>query len=214
MANQPGIVLYRLEYASIRGKLSYEQKGRLIDALMDFSETGEEYQGDDPFVSMAFSFFSAAIRRSAEKYERRRKANQENIEKRWHKDEDDPDPDDTNDTNGTDGIPTIPMETTKPTETKPTEPKRKPKRTQTVFVPPTVEEVAEYCRERGNRIDPETFVSYYTRQGWVLSNGRPMRDWKSAVVTWEKNGKEARSGELRGGRAGDHVPGQRDLYTL
>ena len=209
MANQPGIVIFRQEYASVRGKLSREQKGELLDALMDFSETGEEYQGGDPYVSMAFSFFSAAIRRSAEKYERRRKANQENIEKRWHTDDNDPD---TNDTNGTDGIPTIPMETTKQNESKPIEANRKPNRNKTVFVPPTIAEVAAYCRERGNRIDPETFVSYYARQGWVLSNGRTMKDWRSAVITWEKNGKEAGRGGLRGGRPEDRVRGQRDQY--
>lgn len=208
MANQPGIVIYRQEYASVRGKLSREQKGELLDALMDFSETGEEYQGGDPYVSMSFSFFSAAIRRSEEKYERRRKANQENIEKRWHTD-DDPG---TNDTNGTDGIPTIPMETTKPNESKPIEANRKPNRNKTVFVPPTIEEVAAYCRERGNGIDPEAFVSYYARQGWELGNGRKMRDWRSAVITWEKHGKEARSGGLQRNRPENRIRGQRDLY--
>ncbi len=208
MGSQPGIVLYRLEYESVRDKLSFEQKGILLDALMDFSETGEEYRGDDPFVSMAFSFFSAAIRRSAEKYERRRQANQENIAKRWHKNDDDSD---TNDPNGTNGIPTIPIETTKPNKEKPTETKRK--RKETSFSPPTTEEVAAYCRERGNGIDPEAFVSYYQRQGWVLNNGRPMRDWKSAVITWEKHGR-GRSGDIHGAFDGDRVRGQRDLYVL
>lgn len=209
MANQPGIVIYRQEYASVRGKLSREQKGELLDALMDFSETGEEYQGGDPYVSMAFSFFSAAIRRSAEKYERRRKANQENIEKRWHTDDDDPN---TNDTNGTDGIPTIPMETTKPNESKPIEANRKPNRNKTVFVPPTIEEVAAYCRERGNGIDAEAFVSHYAAQGWVLGSGQKMKDWKMAVIKWEIRRKEGWKNGVCGTGKGDRVEGQRDLY--
>lgn len=211
MANQPGIVLYRLEYASIRGKLSLEQKGELLDALMDFSETGEEYQGGDPYVSMAFSFFSAAIQRSAEEYERKCQKNRENVGKRWHKD-------DGQDTDEYDRIPDdtdeYDREQTKRIQTEQIESKRKTKRTRTVFVPPSIDEVAAYCRERGNGIDADRFVTYYQARGWEMSNGRRMKDWKAAVRTWESNGKEARSGELRGGRAGDHVPGQRDLYTL
>lgn len=55
------------------------------------------------------------------------------------------------------------------------------------FTPPSVEEVAEYCRTRNNGIDAEEFVAYYSQQGWKLSNGNPMKDWKSAITTWEKN---------------------------
>lgn len=54
------------------------------------------------------------------------------------------------------------------------------------FAPPTIEQVAEYCKSRNNGIDPEYFVAYYAKQNWVLSNGRKMKDWKSAVITWEK----------------------------
>jgi hypothetical protein len=56
----------------------------------------------------------------------------------------------------------------------------------TKFVKPTVEDVAEYCRERKNNIDAESFVAFYSTNGWKLSNGNKMADWKSAVVTWEK----------------------------
>ncbi len=59
-----------------------------------------------------------------------------------------------------------------------------------VFTPPSVEEVAAYCRQRKNNVDAELFVAYYAKQGWTLGNGRPMRDWKSAVITWEKRDKE------------------------
>ena len=58
------------------------------------------------------------------------------------------------------------------------------------FAPPTVEEVRAYCTERKNHVDPEAFVDYYERQGWVLSNGQKMKDWKSGVRTWEKRDAE------------------------
>lgn len=60
--------------------------------------------------------------------------------------------------------------------------------------PPTLDEVRAYCAERGNNVDPEKFVAYYELNGWVLSRGQPMRDWKAAVRYWEtREKKEARA---------------------
>ncbi len=56
------------------------------------------------------------------------------------------------------------------------------------FVPPTAEEVAAYCEERKNGIDPEEFWSFYDSKGWKVGRS-PMKSWKSAVVTWEKRRK-------------------------
>ena len=50
---------------------------------------------------------------------------------------------------------------------------------------PTVEEVAAYCRERGNRVDAERFVDFYASKGWKVGN-QPMKDWKACVRTWER----------------------------
>ena len=61
------------------------------------------------------------------------------------------------------------------------------KRTATAFVPPSVEEVRQYCDERKNGIDPEAFVAYYESAGWVMKNGRKVKNWKACVVTWEKS---------------------------
>lgn len=61
------------------------------------------------------------------------------------------------------------------------------KRAASRFTPPTVDEVATYCRERGNSVDPQRFVDYYTANGWRVGKN-PMKDWKAAVRTWEKNG--------------------------
>lgn len=53
------------------------------------------------------------------------------------------------------------------------------------FVKPTVEEVDAYCKERKNDIDAEAFVSFYESKGWLVGKV-PMKNWKSAVITWEK----------------------------
>ncbi len=53
------------------------------------------------------------------------------------------------------------------------------------FSPPTVAEVESYCQERKNSIDANKFVDYYTSNGWMVGRNK-MKDWKSAVRTWEK----------------------------
>ena len=58
------------------------------------------------------------------------------------------------------------------------------------FVPPSVEEVRAYCIERKNGIDPHYFVDYYTARGWKYNGGQAMKDWQSAVRTWERREKQ------------------------
>ena len=45
--------------------------------------------------------------------------------------------------------------------------------------------MTDYCRERGNGVDPERFVDFYAAKGWKVGN-QPMKDWRAAVRTWEK----------------------------
>ncbi len=57
------------------------------------------------------------------------------------------------------------------------------------FSPPTIEEVTVYCRERGNRVDPQRFVDFYASKGWKVGH-QPMTDWKAAVRTWERDDRD------------------------
>ncbi len=65
-------------------------------------------------------------------------------------------------------------------------PKKTPKRAS--FTPPTLDEVKAECRKRGNSVDPEAFWAHYDSNGWRQGNGLPLKNWRSAIVTWEKNG--------------------------
>jgi hypothetical protein len=60
----------------------------------------------------------------------------------------------------------------------------KPKRNK--FVIPTVEDVQAFCDERGNNIDAQHFVDYYSARGWMLGKNH-IKDWKACVRTWERN---------------------------
>lgn len=57
----------------------------------------------------------------------------------------------------------------------------------TRFTPPTLEEVTEYCRERGNNINPKTFYDYFTTGNWTDSKGQKVKNWKQKIITWEKH---------------------------
>ena len=54
------------------------------------------------------------------------------------------------------------------------------------FKAPSVEEVQAYCTERGNNIDAQHFVDYYSARGWMLGKSH-IKDWKACVRTWERN---------------------------
>jgi len=66
----------------------------------------------------------------------------------------------------------------------------KPRKRLSKFEPPTIEEVQDYCYSNGYNIDTQGFIDYYSRQGWLLANGRKMVDWKAAVRTWVKKDRE------------------------
>ena len=54
------------------------------------------------------------------------------------------------------------------------------------FAPPSVDDVRAYCLERGNNIDPDKFVDYYTGNGWMIGRNK-MKDWRATVRSWERN---------------------------
>lgn len=53
------------------------------------------------------------------------------------------------------------------------------------FVKPTIEEIKAYCNEKGINIDVERFYYYHDARGWMMGKYK-MKNWKSAVRTWER----------------------------
>lgn len=54
-----------------------------------------------------------------------------------------------------------------------------------IFIPPTLEEVTSYCKERNNSVDPQKWYDFYSAKGWMIGKNK-MKDWKAAVRTWER----------------------------
>ena len=55
----------------------------------------------------------------------------------------------------------------------------------TVMVRPTLEQVSAYCAERGNNVDPQTWLDHYISNGWKVGRNA-MQDWKASIRTWER----------------------------
>ena len=53
------------------------------------------------------------------------------------------------------------------------------------FVKPTIDEIAEYCIERKNNLNPNQFYDFYEAKSWMIGKNK-MKDWKAAVRTWER----------------------------
>ena len=72
---------------------------------------------------------------------------------------------------------------------------QKKKTTEKSFTPPTLEEVKAYIAERGCAavVDAKKFFDYFETGGWHDSEGKPVRNWKQKLITWETNGHKTRT---------------------
>lgn len=170
--------------------LTDAEKGRLFAALLEYSETGAEpeLRGSERYV---YPLMKSQIDRDSEKYAIKCAVNRINGSHGGK-------------ANATERLRTLPNggETDKTKEktkekTKDISPSISPPR----FIPPTIDDVQTYCKERGNRIDAQRFVDFYSSKGWIVGKTK-MKDWKASVRTWEKRDSQATT---RKGQAGNHA---------
>ncbi len=207
MADKKSFVLY-CDYKQHFSLLTPEDQGRLLMAIFDYAETGEVPQLEG-MPLMAFSFIRSQLDRDfmsfQETCERRAEAGRKSGEARRAKaaaaeqegtkqtsvpsvqqnEHEGTKRTDTDTDNDTDNDTENETENETDINNRGNSDELRKKRA-TRFIPPTVEEVRAYCMERGNNVNAETFVDFYTAKGWVVGKNK-MRDWKAAVRTWEKS---------------------------
>ena len=162
--------------------MSDQELGRLFRALMEYSESGTapELTGRE---SIAFDFIADEIDRDKTAYSETCRKNKENGAKATERyrplptaTERGPEEPKGTQIDKVEGIRTY----------KETLPIGSAKKAAPAFHPPTVEEVKAYCLERKNKVDAVRFVDYYTANGWKVGKN-PMKDWRAAVRTWERD---------------------------
>ncbi len=173
----------------------------LFVAIKQYLELDEVVVDLDPIAQVVFNQMRAQIDRDTEKYAKVSDRRREAAKKRWKNGSFDEQPDaggcndmqtdaneckpmqvdalrkrskeDDDDINNNNNYPIIPSF-------------QPPASKSSRFIPPTVDEVAEYCRQRGNQVDPVAFVNFYESKGWMVGKSK-MKKWKNAVITWERN---------------------------
>lgn len=60
-----------------------------------------------------------------------------------------------------------------------------------VFKKPTIEEIEAYVKEKNYSVNAEIFYNFYESKGWYIGKNK-MKNWKSAVATWENKIKNER----------------------
>lgn len=168
------ICLYHSYLDAIQA-LGDAERGRLLTAMLEYSITGEAPQlnGNERFL---FPMIKAQIDRDRSRYDAICQKNSDNVRKRSSTTDNDRK---RSYTNGNKGKGEDKGEGKGKGEIE------SPSGNRERFAPPTVADVAAYCQERGNTVDPQRFVDFYASKGWRVGS-QPMKDWKAAVRTWER----------------------------
>lgn len=176
-------------YGAMFQMLPDEMAGKLIKAIFAYRENGA-LMVEDPALKAVMAMVVDRMQEDEESYaetcERRRKA----VENRWAKRKEvntevfDSIQEDTSvymsiqeNTNDTDSDSDSDIYKKEKKESK-------KKEKQKAFIPPTLEEVKAYVKEKGYTFSPDAFVGYYGSNGWMVGRTK-MKDWKSACVTWQ-----------------------------
>ena len=64
------------------------------------------------------------------------------------------------------------------------------------FIKPTLEEVQNYCIERNNNVDFKKFYDYYEVNDWKSQDGKPVKNWKQKIITWESKQPKTKKKEI------------------
>lgn len=58
---------------------------------------------------------------------------------------------------------------------------------------PTFEEVKEYCKRKGLKVNPKRFYKTYSKNNWKTKDGTPIDDWYSLLEHWDKTQKDEKA---------------------
>lgn len=62
---------------------------------------------------------------------------------------------------------------------------------------PTLEEIEQFCKERGNGVDAKKVFDYYSSANWKDGRGNPVKNWKQKIIAvWEKPKEEKKVGKV------------------
>ena len=54
------------------------------------------------------------------------------------------------------------------------------------FVPPKLDDINAYIAEKGLIVNGKVFLDYFTAGNWKDSEGKPVKNWKQKLITWDE----------------------------
>lgn len=61
----------------------------------------------------------------------------------------------------------------------------KPQKKEKTKIPPSLDEVVQYVKDKNLNVDPYQFWNFYESKGWYVGKNK-MKNWHSAIATWIK----------------------------
>ena len=180
MKDRKSCVIYD-SWAEMIVNMPDDTAGQLIKNMMRYAFDKGETEFTSPEVQAMFCMIKAKLDVDSEKYQAK-----VNRAQNMNQNRNDNDTISSRNSNDNDSVSVSDSVSVYPTDINKKEGKRKR------FTPPTLDEVREYCQERGNNVDPETFIDFYSSKGWKVGNAT-MKDWKACVRTWEKRDNKGRA---------------------
>ena len=215
---KPGVMFY-FEVRPCLNRLSREEKGDLFEAILDYGQYGLLPELDG-MAGVAWDFLQPKLDRDHDRYDRTtqqkayaayvREAGKRGEEKlsfaQWQQvyplqtskviEMYQPMSSDIQTTNykpqTTNSKPQTPNLKLQTTNNKLQPGLLEPAATPALFSPPAREDILSYCQEKGYQMDVDSFLDYYTANGWKIGKS-PMKNWQAAVRRWcrkeNENGK-------------------------
>lgn len=180
MEGKNKVIVYA-DWISTFEELSDAEAGRLVKHFFRYIND-KNPEPPNKIIRIAFEHIKQTLKRDLAAWKKKSEKNAENANIRWHGDANDanasePMPPDANHADkDIDKDKDIVIDTVKDNDTE----KEK-------FKKPSVSEIKDYCLERKNKVDAETFFDHYETRGWIPKGStKIMKDWRAAVRTWEK----------------------------
>lgn len=217
MKQHTSVILFS-EWKRPLSALSLEQKGRILDALLDFP-SGTQPEFSDPMLVMAWSFMLGGLEENARKWDEtrarraeagRRGAEVTNAQKHVIRQtaanpanadfvqQNPANPavsgsdfvSDTDSGTGSDTVSVTELAEDAPASPSPPVSPR--------FEPPELEEVTAYFTGKGGTAaQAQRFRDFYESNGWRVGQN-PMKSWQAAASVWMARDKEQRAAAPRG----------------
>lgn len=199
MAEKKNSFVMYTDYMEQISMLKREQRGDLFTAIMAYADNSELPDMDD-VTRMAFCFIRSQMNRDKNKYldtiEKRREAGKQGgrpkasgfddkAKKANGFSEKQTEAKKADNVNENDNV-NVNVNVNENEDEKEKKKGTNVPKEKTRFVPPSVENVTEYCRENDYRyVDANHFVDFYISKNWYVGKNK-MKDWKAAVRNWQR----------------------------